>query len=99
MQCRIGCGACCIAHSISSVMPLHPFGKQAGIRCLHLDIENKCSIFLQSSRPLVCSGFQATEDACGNTREEAIAILSEWEILTGDTQPSPMSNGKNWPPI
>jgi len=31
----------------------------------------------------VCSGFQATEDACGSTTEEAMAILSEWEVLTG----------------
>ncbi|MDD5277593.1 MAG: YkgJ family cysteine cluster protein [Methylovulum sp.] len=84
MQCRIGCGACSIAPSISSAMPLHPFGKPAGVRCLHLDSENKCSIFLQPSRPRVCNGFQATEVACGNTKEEAMAILSQWEILTGD---------------
>lgn len=89
MQCRIGCGACCIAPSISSAMPLHPFGKPAAVRCLHLDEENKCSIFLHPSRPLVCSGFQATEDACGSSREEAMAILSEWEALTGATQSLP----------
>jgi len=82
MQCRIGCDACYIAPSISSVIPLHPFGKPAALRCLHLDNENKCSIFLQPNRPLVCRGFQATEDACGSTKEEAMAILSEWEILT-----------------
>ena len=46
MQCRVNCGACCIAPSISSVIPLHSFGKPAGVRCLHLDNENKCSIFL-----------------------------------------------------
>jgi Fe-S-cluster containining protein len=95
MQCRIGCGACCIAPPISSAMPLHPFDKPAAVRCLHLDDENKCSIFLQPSRPLVCDGFQPTEDACGSTREEALAILSEWEILTGNTQPSPTTNGRN----
>ncbi|MCF8007898.1 MAG: hypothetical protein K9K84_10865 [Methylovulum sp.] len=37
MSCRIGCGACCIAPSISSTLPLHPHGKAAGVRCLHLD--------------------------------------------------------------
>ncbi len=82
MQCRIGCGACCIAPSISSTMPLHPFGKPASVRCLHLDAENKCSIFLLPTRPLVCLGFQATIDACGSSQEEALAILSEWEMLT-----------------
>jgi Fe-S-cluster containining protein len=89
MQCRIGCGACCIAPSISSAIPLHPFGKPAGVRCLHLDNENKCSIFLLPSRPLVCSGFQATKDACGSTKEEAMTILSEWEILTSRIDSTP----------
>ncbi|POZ51776.1 YkgJ family cysteine cluster protein [Methylovulum psychrotolerans] len=83
MQCRIGCGACCIAPSISSALPLHPNGKPAGVRCLHLDAGNKCTIFLHPSRPAVCSGFQPTEDACGSTDAEALAILAEWERLTG----------------
>ena len=71
------------------------FGKPAAVRCLHLDNENKCSIFLQPSQPLVCSRFQATEDACGSTKEEAMAILSEWEMLTGIMQPLPTMNDKN----
>ena len=86
MQCRIGCGACCIAPSISSVLPLHPLGKPAGVRCMHLDADNKCLIFLLPSRPLVCHGFKATQDACGNTQEEAMANLSAWEILTATNQ-------------
>ncbi|MEQ1530798.1 MAG: hypothetical protein ABL925_15895 [Methylococcales bacterium] len=60
MECRIGCGACCIAPSISSALPLHPFGKPASVRCLHLDVDNKCLIFLLPSRPQVCHGFKAT---------------------------------------
>jgi hypothetical protein len=43
----------------------------------------------------VCSGFQATEDACGSTKEEAMAFLSEWEMLTGITQPLPTMNDRN----
>lgn len=86
MPCRIGCGACCIAPSMSSAIPLHPFGKPAALRCLHLDDENTCAIFLQPERPQVCHGFQATQDACGNSREEALALLSEWEILTAPTK-------------
>ncbi|WP_394753032.1 YkgJ family cysteine cluster protein [Crenothrix sp.] len=84
MQCRIGCGACCIAPSISSALPLHPLGKPAGVRCLHLDAGNKCAIFLSPSRPSVCHGFKATVDACGSSREQALAILSEWETLTAE---------------
>ena len=84
MQCRIGCAACCIAPSISSPLPLHPLGKPANVRCLHLDDDNRCTIFLHPSRPKVCHGFQATEDACGSNREEAMAILSAWEVMTGE---------------
>jgi hypothetical protein len=40
----------------------------------------------------VCRNFQATEDVCGSTKEEAMAILSEWEILTRITQPLPTRN-------
>lgn len=82
MHCRSGCGACCIAPSISSSIPLHPTGKAAMQRCLHLDANYLCTLFSHASRPKVCAGFQATPDACGNNREEAMAILSEWERLT-----------------
>jgi hypothetical protein len=37
-------------------------------------------------RPLVCLGFQATIDACGSSQEKALAILSEWEILTDNKE-------------
>jgi hypothetical protein len=43
----------------------------------------------------VCNGFQATEDACGSTKEEAMAILSEWEVLTGITQAVLKMNDRN----
>ena len=76
-------------------IPFHPFGKPAAVRCLHLDNDNKCSSFLQPRRPPVCSCFQATEDACGSTKEEAMAILSEWEMLTGVTQHLPTMNNRN----
>ncbi|NBX68342.1 MAG: YkgJ family cysteine cluster protein, partial [Proteobacteria bacterium] len=38
MECRIGCGACCIAPSISSPLPGMPHGKPAGVRCVNLNI-------------------------------------------------------------
>lgn len=82
MQCRIGCGACCIAPSISSSLPLHPQGKPAAERCLHLDVDYRCKIFHAPERPKVCAGFQATQDACGSNRDEALAILTRWEKLT-----------------
>lgn len=79
MECRVGCGACCIAPSISSAIPLHPNGKPKGIRCLHLTEENKCNIFKSPLRPQVCGGFKAEIEFCGTCFEEAIERLSSLE--------------------
>ena len=51
MKCREGCGACCIAPSISSPIPGMPNGKPAGERCVQLSVENLCSIFGQPGAP------------------------------------------------
>lgn len=79
MECRIGCGACCIAPSISSPIPGMPDGKPAGVRCIHLTEDNRCSIFGSPDRPAVCSQFKAEPCVCGNSREEALKILSDME--------------------
>ncbi|WP_373388345.1 YkgJ family cysteine cluster protein [Pseudomonas alcaligenes] len=82
MQCRTGCGACCIAPSISSPIPGMPQGKRAGERCLHLTAELRCAIFGQPERPSVCSGFSADPEVCGSSREEAIRLLGWLEQAT-----------------
>lgn len=82
MQCRLGCGACCIAPSITSPIPGMPAGKPAGVRCVQLDERNLCKIFGQSDRPAVCSDFDATRDVCGQTDAEAMILLTELEQLT-----------------
>jgi hypothetical protein len=79
MECRIGCAACCITPSISSSLPKMPKGKPAGVACLHLDEDYKCELFGKPERPAVCGGFQAEALFCGNSREEAMAILSDLE--------------------
>ncbi|MCQ2237103.1 MAG: YkgJ family cysteine cluster protein [Bacteroidales bacterium] len=79
MPCRMGCGACCIAPSISSPIPGMPNGKPAGVRCINLTDENLCAIFDSPERPKVCGGFQAEPLFCGETREEALRILSSLE--------------------
>ncbi|TFH35988.1 MAG: YkgJ family cysteine cluster protein [Bacteroidia bacterium] len=79
MKCRSGCGACCIAPSISSPIPGMPGGKPAGVRCIHLDDSYRCLIFSDAGRPLVCSTFVAEAEFCGTTRLEALKILSELE--------------------
>ena len=82
MKCRPGCGACCIAQSISSPIPGMPDGKPAGVRCIHLDENNLCRLYGDPRRPQVCIDFQAMPDVCGNSREEALRLLAEMERET-----------------
>jgi uncharacterized protein len=81
-SCRIGCGACCIAPSLSSRIPGMPDGKPAGIRCVQLTSENLCRIYGQLDRPAVCRSYHASE-SCGTNREYALQFLEELEVLTG----------------
>ncbi len=82
MQCRLGCGACCIAPSISSPIPGMPSGKPAGQRCIQLDANNLCKLFGQPERPKVCADFGAEEWVCGTDNEQAMLIISDLEAKT-----------------
>ncbi|MDA7085714.1 YkgJ family cysteine cluster protein [Pseudomonas sp. SA3-5] len=82
MQCRAGCGACCIAPSISSSIPGMPNGKAAGERCIQLSPENYCALFGKAERPAVCSAFLPDPDVCGSRNEEAIQLLGWLEQQT-----------------
>ncbi|MCH8492950.1 MAG: YkgJ family cysteine cluster protein [Idiomarina sp.] len=79
MECRAGCGACCIAPSISSPIPGMPNGKPANTRCVQLDAQNLCKIFGKPERPAVCSAFTAQAYVCGESREEALILLAQLE--------------------
>jgi len=79
MDCRKGCGACCIAISISSPIPGMPDGKPAGVRCIHLLSDYRCALYREALRPRVCIDFKAEAEFCGSDREEAIRILSAME--------------------
>ncbi|MCU7937877.1 MAG: YkgJ family cysteine cluster protein [gamma proteobacterium symbiont of Bathyaustriella thionipta] len=79
MQCRNGCGACCIAPSISTAIPGMPSGKPAGESCIQLDENNSCKIFGRSDRPEVCHRFQASEEFCGDSNEFALQRITELE--------------------
>lgn len=81
--CRPGCGACCIAPSISSPIPGMPDGKPAGVRCVQLDEDNLCHLFGEPTRPAVCARFTFDAALCGNKREDALAALHELEGVTG----------------
>ncbi|WP_339082990.1 YkgJ family cysteine cluster protein [Pseudomonas sp. TMP9] len=82
MNCRAGCGACCIAPSISSPIPGMPTGKPAGVRCVQLSADNHCLIFGQPERPAVCSAFQAAEYVCGSNTAQAMQLLGWLEQST-----------------
>ncbi len=82
LTCRPGCGACCIAPSISSPIPGMPHGKPAGERCAQLTPENLCQIFGRPERPAVCLSLRPSQDMCGATRDEALAALQQLEKLT-----------------
>jgi Fe-S-cluster containining protein len=76
VNCRAGCGACCIAPSISSPIPGMPNGKPAGVRCVQLTSDNRCAIFGRPDRPNVCSRLKASPSMCGASRDEAMATLT-----------------------
>jgi Fe-S-cluster containining protein len=82
MQCRAGCGACCIAPSISSPIPGMPDGKPAGVRCVQLDESNRCKLFGHPDRPAVCVSLRPTEEMCGESAEEALRWLEALERIT-----------------
>ena len=79
MECRKGCGACCIAPSISSPLPGLSFGKMSGDRCPHLNDMLQCSLIDDERRPDACSRFSADEACCGSNRFEALQILRRLE--------------------
>jgi len=82
MQCRVGCGACCIALSISSPIPGMPDGKPAGVRCVQLTPDNRCKIYDHPDRPAVCARLRPSAEMCGQNADEAYAYLMELERLT-----------------
>jgi uncharacterized protein len=65
-----------------------PNGKPAGVRCVQLDAENRCMIFADPRRPLVCSSLRASVEMCGDsvdvsaTRIHAMRFLSQLEKQT-----------------
>jgi Fe-S-cluster containining protein len=82
MDCRAGCGACCIALSISSPIPGMPHGKPAGVRCVQLTAGNRCRLYGHADRPTVCARLRPSPEMCGQTAEEALAWLYELERAT-----------------
>ncbi len=94
MDCRVGCGVCCIAMSISSPIPGMPAGKPAGVRCIQLTPDNRCRLFGLPERPAVCSRLRPDLDMCGHSPEEAMALQVEMERLTRPDPPAGTEAGR-----
>lgn len=85
MECRPHCGMCCIAPSINLPLPGMPRGKPAGIACVNLDPKSlMCRIWGSDQYPALCRGFAASSEVCGNSQQEAEAII-RW--LEQETRP------------
>jgi len=82
LACRSGCGACCIAPSISSPIPGMPDGKPAGVRCVQLTEHNRCAIFGMPERPAVCVQLRPEPIMCGADTAAAMAYLQDLERQT-----------------
>ena len=80
-ECR-KCGACCVAISISSPILGMTGGKPAGVACIHLTRNDLCELFESPDRPEVCALFKPSPDTCGDSREEALALLAKMESDT-----------------
>lgn len=59
-----------------------PNGKPAGVRCAQLDEQNRCRVFGRPERPTFCAGLQPSVEMCGDSREQAIAWLTQLERAT-----------------
>jgi uncharacterized protein len=88
MECRIGCGACCIAPSISSPIPGMPSGKPAGLRCTQLTSDNCCALFGRPERPAVCVSLRPSVEMCGRSDQEAMIRLTLLEHATTPDVPA-----------
>jgi len=82
IACRAGCGACCIAPSITSPIPGMPHGKPAGVPCAQLDADMRCRLFGRPERPAFCGGLQPSTEMCGTSSRHAMRWLTQLETAT-----------------
>jgi uncharacterized protein len=82
MNCRPGCGACCIAPSITSPIPGMPGGKPAGVPCVQLLPDLRCALFGQPDRPMFCGGLKPSFEMCGDDTAQAMQWLARLEAQT-----------------
>lgn len=84
MECRPGCGACCIAPSIVEPFFGMPGGKPAGVRCVHLEADARCALWGRPERPDTCGAFRPEPEVCGRDAAEALRLITLLETRTLD---------------
>ena len=89
MECRAGCGACCIAPSISRPFEGMPDGKPAGVPCVHLDADLRCALFGDPRRPGLCAAFAPDRAVCGDSRGEALQLIAALELASAPAGVAP----------
>lgn len=88
MDCRPGCGACCIAPSITSPIPDlpgfpgSPAGKPAGVPCPQLTADLCCRLFGRPERPAVCVRLRPAAEMCQAGPAAAQRWLAALELAT-----------------
>ena len=82
LPCRSHCGVCCIAPSISSALPGMPDGKPAGVACVNLSSDFRCTIWGKTNFPEVCRQFSPQTWVCGSSRDEAVNLINALENAT-----------------
>jgi hypothetical protein len=50
--------------------------------CPHLTSDRRCALFGKPERPSPCIGLRPQPEMCGDSTEQAMATLLEWEELT-----------------
>lgn len=96
MNCRPGCGACCVAPSMAFV-PGMDGGKPAGVSCIHLTPDRRCRIFGRPERPGACERLRPSEEMCGRNPEEALAYLAWLERETAPETKSMIASNEGRP--
>jgi len=59
-----------------------PQGKPAGVPCVQLDAQLRCSLFGRPERPAVCGSLQPSAEMCGETPAQALHWLVRLDALT-----------------
>jgi hypothetical protein len=59
-----------------------PHGKPAGIPCVQLLPDLRCALFGRPERPAFCVSLRPSDEMCGASRDNALAILAALERAT-----------------